>query len=95
MAQAKEIMLRYEVERAIARAVAFALNNANMQRQESVPNEIANPHLDRPRSSNVLGEAPNVVEVYGHQEVEERKEGLQASASISRHRRSDRRQYTP
>lgn len=42
-------MLTQEVEQVIARALAFAVNNANMQRQESVPSEIANPHPDRPR----------------------------------------------
>lgn len=69
-------MLTLEIEQAIARVVAFALNNANMQRQESVSSEIASLHPHRPRNGDVLGETPIIGEVFGSEEVEERREGL-------------------
>lgn len=76
MAQTSEIILIHEVEQAIAKVVVFALNNTNMQRQESVYGEIANLHPTMFKSGDVLGEAYIVGEVSGSEEIEERREGL-------------------
>lgn len=73
MAEIGEIILTFEVEQAIAKVVGFALNNNDMQRQESVLGQSANPYLDRRRSR----------EVPSGEEVEEKK-GLQISTSISK-----------
>lgn len=57
MAQTGEIILTPKVWQAIAKVVAFALNNAKMQRQESIYGEIINFHPYTLISGDVLGNA--------------------------------------
>lgn len=76
MALTKEIISTLDVEQAIARAITFTMNNANMQRQENVSREIASPYQDPPKSGDMSWEKPMLQKCLVVRKLKKRKKVL-------------------